>query len=256
MMESRIHIRVQAVISVVDDFTGRPVETGLVRMEMPGGTRVIQKPGGCFAVIDYPSRKMEFDISSPIYETAHVKADMDAFDEACPMICIRLVPGHCYPMPEGITSIEGRINPGETVLAVCVEQAHPMRLLYDYDKKKDGQSIRIYHMPGEMLEGRRLALVSEGKLLEYMEISKKENEEGLYRLKSPLSKNYKKTGIHICRINRGKAAGNGFFRIPLAEVPAEGCECLCMPESESGAVMWSGRIRCGVRNVMERNCTG
>lgn len=251
MIQSRIHIKVQAVILVLDDFTGKPVDSKLIRLGIPGGTRVIPKPGGCFAIIDYPSRLMEFDISSPIYDTVHICEDLEAFEESCPMISVRLIPGRRYPIPEGITSLEGYAAPTETLMAVCIEQARPMRLLFDYDRKKDRESIKIYHMPGEVLEGRRFALVSGKTVPECMEISKKEQEEGLYRLKTPLTKNYKKTEISICRISRGKSTDNGYFRIPLANVPAEGCMCICMAESDMDTPRWIGSIRCGIRNIIE-----
>lgn len=251
MIQSRIHMRVQAVVSVLDDFTGRAVENSLIRLEMPEGTRVIPKAGGCFVIIDSPSRQMNFHISSPIYETAHIDIDLDACEEACPMIGVRLIPGHCYPIQEGITSIEGYTDPGESVIAVCTEQARPIRLQFDYEKKKDREHIRIYHMPGETLEGRQLALISQNRVLEYIEILKKEHEEGLYQLKNPLTKDYKKAGIYICRVNRGKTSENGYFRILLAQVPAEGCECICMTEMNTKTVLWSGRIQCGMRNITE-----
>ena len=216
MSGDRLIASASLIVQLVDDFSGRLITDGSVRVSIAGQKPPLRKKDGFFVFMNLPNGlAVTVNAEGGVYEpecTAAV-AGRNA-DGAVHTLRMRMTPGRAYPVPADATRIEGTAEAGCAVRITCRKAAHAMKLLYDYAPEQE-RAISIFHSPAEDLIG-RLLLIDDGKNSEYFQVSVQGEEAGDYRLVAPLSRAYKKIGTSIYPVYSANADGAGRFYIPIA----------------------------------------
>lgn len=251
MIRTGIHLKALVVLQVIDDFTGRPVERGTVRLVLPRGVQAVAKEEGIFVITGSDVREITCSLTSPVYEEQYLELNLDSLKSdagvsPCPYINLRMIPSAAMPVPPGTTILEGRAEPGSQIFAVCDHPAAAMKLLTDYEAGK--AFVEIYHASEESLSGCRIAFGAKGKPEETGRIDR-ETEDGQCQLAEPLTHSYKRVGTSIYPVQEGRTDAAGYYRILLRTVPMAGCSCTVIVRKPDGSEERILRdIVCGERN--------
>lgn len=203
-------------VAVYDDFTDRPADLAGIRVWSPEGVRILKKEGGYFVCINPPESEYRICVESPWFYSQSLEVNPREEREACPIKKLRLIPGPDYPIPGGCFLAEGYGRPDTEVFFVCETQAKPLKLISDY-KHSEGRLIGVYQEEETDLSGRGFYIREEGEKSgeRFVFGEKMEGKKGFYRLKTPLSQNYKKVGTNLYPAAKGRTDRSGYYRVLL-----------------------------------------
>lgn len=227
MITSRYTIRVQAVFSFYDIFTGKMIKPGSIGFTLPENGVMTVKEGGYYVLTGCREKEFEVIIESPVYEAVAVKQVLE--DTALEVQKVWLSPGKFYRLGKNDAAVTGQAEPGSTVKILCLKPEYVIHLPKDYDPKQDGCNVSVYYVGGMDMEGRTAAAVSaiKGKRrVEFVRIRSLDEKLGLCVTESPFSTVLKKSDTSIYPVFTGQADSQGNYRILLPEIPERGVTCL------------------------------
>lgn len=241
-IRERVSICVSLVIAAVDDFTGRPVSRGRLRVWIDGERPPMAKEDGYYIFTNLRGASPVIHLEGPVFHRQDIVFDeRKRIQYEGKVLKVRMIPNHAYPIPRGTTCIQGHAIPDSTVLAYNKTLNKPLRLLYPYTAGQE--EIGIFH-PDEMdLEGKKFYIRNkEGTQQEILQIaghpaessaiaeatatagasataqSEEKNKKNLYQLYLPLAYSYRKIGTEIFPVYMSKADQSGDFYLPAAGV--------------------------------------
>ncbi len=243
-----------AAFQVYDDFTGRPAEPGTVRLVLPQGVQAVSKGEGIYVILAHKAAGTAKDhekgiairFLSPVYEEYSLNLFTEDYENDCPLIRIGLVPSAAMPLPAGTTTLEGTAPPGSRIFVVCESRDMAMKLLGDC--RKGEQEAGIYRPYDTVLEGRLLAFQAKGAGFDLNRV-RQEKENFRCCLEKPLSREYRRAGTRIFPVHEGVSGADGYYRIPLRDVPVSGCGAtVILQEPGEKEIRWQMELACSVRN--------
>lgn len=216
--------KVSLVIMLIDDMTDKVI-TDAARVWIEGVPPCIRKSEGYYVFTDLEGERVFVRISHGMYEPKVVEIRLPGKGEPYAMRKVRMTPGRCYHLSAGTGCVEGRAEPGAKIHLFCKEGEKGLKLLYDYDGKKE-KNISIYHPADMQLEGKLLRIVEKSKSsAETFRILAKDGEQ--YVLEEPLKRGYKKMETTIYPIYEAQADDKGRFFLPVGKIGASPAVFCC-----------------------------
>ncbi len=226
----RMRRRVTAAVQVIDDFTGKPVDSPDLRVRAEQVlTPPIRKPGGYFLFLDLQAQGLDITVEAWSYHSAKLHIDPGTLSALHPVVRLRLTPNRNYRIPQQTTCLEGTLPPGSKVRLFCENDPRPLRILYDYRRTgpMEGRLLQIYDPLGGDLGGRQFVLMHrEDREPEFLTVQETVEElEGGCLLASPLDRDHKKAGTTVYPLYTAGADENGHFFLPLKQVAVKEYVC-------------------------------
>lgn len=216
-IRERVSIQVSLVIAAVDDFTGRPVGRGQLRVWIDGERPPVAKEGGYYIFTNLRVTHPVIHLEGPVFHRQEIILE-EGKRKRCEagMLKVRMIPNRSYPVPRGTTCIQGHAVPGSTVLAYNKTLKEPLKLLYPYTAGQ--KEIRIFS-PEEMdLEEKKFCIQNkEGTQQEILQIAG-QPAAAAYKLHAPLTYSYRKIGTVIYPVYESKADQAGDFYLPVGGI--------------------------------------
>lgn len=231
MINRRYIIKVQAVFSFYDTFTGKNVKSGSLRFNLPEKGVMTAKEGGYYVLTGCQESELEIIIESPVYKTVSVKHTVG--NAPLEVQKVWLSPGKFYNMRKNDAAVTGRADVDSVVRLVCLTSEYAIHLLRDYEPEQDGCSVSVYYVGNMDMEGRVAAAISslKGKRkAEFVRIKSLNEKPGICMMDRPFSSVLKKTDTSIYPVFDGQADEQGNYRILLPEIPETGVTCLVFYE--------------------------
>ncbi|MFP3153565.1 hypothetical protein LQZ18_03895 [Lachnospiraceae bacterium ZAX-1] len=227
----RVHRKVDLAVQILDDFTDLPIQKGKVQVRIVSEDKPLIKSDGYYIFMNLKKTKLEVCITSAFYYPRMLALDLKQYSDNPPLVKVRMVPNRTYPVPYGTTCMQGTAESGSLIRIICQDKAKTVKLLYEYERPKQGEysKIHIYNPENMELEGRWFFITNkEKKAGEYFSISgTKAEEPGTYLLAQPLKENYKKIGTSIYPVYTGQADEKGKFFFLLEENSLKTCQYIC-----------------------------
>lgn len=234
-----IYKKVWAVIRVLDECSGKPVEHGCVKLTVPMGIEAVSKGDGIFLIIRTAREEKEtlvpdegcrvkYSLSGPMYETFERELEIKGNNQNYSIISVSMVPSVLMPPRKGMTVIEGSAEPGSKVYAACIDEKKMLKIT---GSSEDTQRIQVYRQDRKKLDGRYVAVIADNKITD-MTVIEKDEEDGTLVLSKPfLLKDGKKDIREIYILHRAVAGDSGYFRIMIPGLASTGCDCIVKSES-------------------------
>lgn len=215
----RISIRVSLIVEAVDEFYGRPVSGGGLRVWIEGARPAAVKAGGYYVFLNLPGERAILHVEGPQFYPQRMELDekMLARHQKEPLK-IRLLPNRSYPLPYHATCAEGHAPASSVVMAYNHAYEEPLKLLEPYEKGAD--TVLIYHPDDMDLEGKTLLIQKkDGHGQEFFRAAKKlDAEKNRYALSQPLADSYKKIGTKLYPVYLSHADKNGEYYLPVSGI--------------------------------------
>lgn len=192
---AQIQRKVYAVVELYDCFTRRPVQRDSCHVISEIQKNVIVKENGCFVFLDAPQMN-EVDITffSEVYYSRKLKLEKIPKDGNYRHQILWMFPNDNYVYPVGTTMIEGVLPVGKrrsSFHMVLEKEKNPIYLSKDYEA--ESTEIGIRGSLSEQFAGVQCIFYAAGKpVSELFEIAGMSEKDGIYKLKEPLKKGYKK----------------------------------------------------------------
>ena len=229
-MQTADHLKMTAslVVLLVDDFTGKTITGGSVRVSIAEQKPPVRKNEGYYVFINLPVGELEVTAEGGVYETKRIMVTTGT-DGNQQVLRLRLTPGRAYPIPADATSVEGVAEPNSTVYIISRERAGAMKLLYDYDPAGESNGvITVFHPTGEDISGRQLFVEGNAQQTELFRLGEALAEDGAYALGKALVHMYKKIGTTIYPAFSATVNDKGEFRLPIASLREKEGTFLCI----------------------------
>lgn len=225
MIQHAEHVRrrVSVAVLVVDDFTGQPIVGGGVLVRRPEtGTRSIAKSDGYHVFVNCGEQPFRLEISAPRYNGAELLVDPADINPLDPVMKVRLRPARGYILPREVVCVSGKAAPHCLVRLARENDAAALKLLYDYDPKKDRDVIRLFQNGAADIDGMSFAIRTKpGSMGECFAVRCRLEEDGAYRLDAPLSRSYKKVEASIVPVYTAAADAQGRYYLPVGGADRE-----------------------------------
>ncbi len=253
MTRIRLRRKLTAAIQVIDDFTGRPVDSSDVQVRVAQSLkRPIRKADGYFLFLDLEAQTLDITVEAWAYHAAQLRVETGSLSALYPVVKLRLTPNRNYRIPQKTTCLEGNISPGTQVRVFCENDPKPLRILYDYQCRgpMDGRLLQIYDPLGGDLGGRQFALLGRGEQEpEFITVQETlDSMEGGCILAEPMGRDHKKAGTTVLPLFAASADERGHFFLPLKQIPVKEYVCrVCWrqpgePWQETKMTLESGRV--------------
>lgn len=228
-----IYKRVWAVIRVLDECTGKPVERSSVRMTLPMGIETVTKEGGMFLITKTAREDAEtlvpeegcrvgFSITGPCYEPYEGDIMISPKEHGYTVTSISLVPSVLTPPAKGITVLEGTAEPGSSIFAACLDEK---KLIKPVEVLQDTQKIHVYRQDRNELAGRYVAVIQDDGIEDILSITEEADDNVMFFSKPLSLKSNKKQLPDMYLINRAVAGEDGYFRILIPGISKSTCRC-------------------------------
>jgi hypothetical protein len=191
----QIQRKVYAVVELYDCFTRKPVLEGSCHVVSEMKKNVIAKENGTFIFLDAMEMDdMEITFFSEIYYSQSVTLSALFRKDHYRHQILWMVPNPNYVYPMQAVLVEGNLpqdRQNSRFHIVLEKEEHPVYLGKDYEN--GDLEIAIHGFLNEQSVGVEGIFYADGKpVSEIFEIAGLTDEEGVYRLREPLKKSYKK----------------------------------------------------------------
>ncbi|MCI8660578.1 MAG: hypothetical protein HFG54_10110 [Lachnospiraceae bacterium] len=233
MIRSRYTIQVQAVFTLYDILTGRPVQPGNVRFFLPEGGRITYKEGGYYVLTGCRDTQITLAIESPVYERAEIAKKLGKPGVETDRVW--LSPDSAYPGFCRFPYVKGRTEPYAQVRAAFVDSRQKIRLLKDYAAREEKTAIPVFCGEKTELAGRQIAAVSakkHGWEAEFSVVQNIDETSGLCHIEKPFSGDLKKEDVCICPVFSTQADKEGSYRLLLPKEAAQAQLCFVFFEEK------------------------
>lgn len=223
----RLSRRVSIALLAVDDFTDQMIiGQGVVAKRPLLGHKAIAKSDG-YHIFTNCGGSVTVEVTAPCFHPEQVEVETDGLDPLFPLVKVRLKPNRLYVLPPGAICLSGRAEPGAAIRLTHENDPKPLKLLYDYSKKKDGERIFLFHPPGQDIDGKRFAIRDKAEGLEHFRVGGRlEDKDGAYRMDAPLKKDYKKIGTAVFPVYTTRVDDEGRYFLPLWNPGGDAFECV------------------------------
>lgn len=221
---------VSLVLLPIDDFTDRIITGSQLRVyTREDNVSSFRKPDGYHVFCDLVGSEVEICMEGPLYQKKILKLPIGLEE---PIVYqVRVLPGICYPLPQGTTVVRGVLPEGSVIRLFFPRQKRRCKLLYDYDPSIHREELSLFR-PYEMsLEGKALCICEKEKDLEFFRVS--DQKGNICILEHPLSKAYQKTSASVYPVYEAAAGEDGSFYLPISRLTEdETCVCVLMGTGE------------------------
>ncbi len=223
-MESRtkdqIRVQVSLVISLIDDYTGRRITSSAVQIRVEGAEKPIYKKEGYYIFTNLPQKEVTLSVQTPEYQTIKKQISLQELKGREPLVKIRLQPGKCYSLLNGMTILTGKAEPFSILHAASIQSSYFYRLLYDYKKEKQ---ISIFNAAKIDLEAKNFLIWQRNsEEHEFFSIwTAKDASFELFEIEESLEQEYKKTATKIFPVFTAQADEKGSFFVAMGNLEGE-----------------------------------
>lgn len=209
--------KVSLVILPIDDFTDKPIRSGINISAFNGRIRPIKKDDGFFVFtnIDIPS--IDVNINAHSYTPLNMTVDLTKLNSLNPVVKVRLKPNEKYNFLYKTTCLKGITCPNTTITVIHNCKNNIYRLYEDI--KKNSYTIKIYNPLNIDLEGKSYIINQKGsKRKEEFSIVEFDDKDSLYILDKPLKYEYKKESCEIMKVDKVNVFGDGRYFLTIKNV--------------------------------------
>lgn len=219
--------RVSVALLAVDDFTDQVITgQGVVAKRAELGQKAIAKSDG-YHVFTNCHGPVAVEVTAPCFHPERLVVDAEGLDPLFPVVKVRLQPNRLYVLPPDAICVSGLAEPGAAIRLTHESDPKPLKLLYDYTRKKDGDSLSLFHSPGQDIEGKFFCIRDKAGSAEHFRVGGRlDGKDGAYRIGEPLKKDYKKIGTVVFPVYTTRADSEGRYFLPLRNLGSDTCECV------------------------------
>lgn len=202
-----IQMQVPMVIQILDAVTGSSLEQSGSRPELRSteGKQPIYKGDGYYLFFQPPKPEAGFMLQAYGYQTLWGRWSDLVFQEG--MGKIYMQPDLRYPLSTELYGLQGRAEPGTTLLLVCGESDERCRLVKDYEAGARELTVS----PGRKTLGGEYR-IREQEQAEFLKITEiMDAETGQYRLAVSLSHSYRQGRAVLVPVKRIPVDASGEF---------------------------------------------
>lgn len=212
-VQHTVSYHVSLVVLPVDDFTGKPITGGQVRIYAAGEKASVIKPDGYHIFMNLQERKITIHCVGEWY-TSRTEEIILSSDSVPQIVKLRLSPSASYPIPSGAACVAGKAAPGKKIRFFCTNSEEMYRLSGEYSCTGDARdTLHIFNPSQKDLEGRTMLIQDKNGQQEYFSIVAMVEED--YRMALPLQRDYKRIGTVLYPVFETYSDSKGDFFILL-----------------------------------------
>lgn len=218
-IQDTVSFHVSLVVLPIDDFTGRPITGGQVRIFIPGQRPPVVKSDGYHVFANLQKPRVKVCCESALYTPRTEEIILSA--EKNPLVVkLRLSPNASYAVPPGATCVVGKAPPGRRIRFCSTDSADVYRLSGEYIHTGDASdTLSIFNPKHRELEGKTMLIRDKNGQQEYLTVAGL--KEDTYRLAEPLQHDYKKADAVLHPVYETYSNSMGDFFLLLGSSKGE-----------------------------------
>lgn len=215
---SSLH-RASLAFYIIDDFTNMPVKVGRIFVHIPNVPAPVRKDDGYYVFIDLEEGEYTVHFFSDIYCQMTLEKVRVRYDQTCPVLTVRMMPGISYHLPRNAARVEGMAPPNSLIWAAFQTNDGRLKLLYDYN---GGNIIRIFAGEDKSLEGRSF-WIQEKEFFKIVQTL--DSNERAYLLDHELKNKYARNTSRLIPVSWTQSDDHGRFFFSFYGIDGNGIHC-------------------------------